>query len=253
MRGVVAAIASLVLAIAAGAAERVIRYEADTLSVRLTDAALDDVVAEIGRQADAPIRGRVRDGRVSATFDRVPLDDALVRLLGDRNFALRYGEGGRLREIALLSDQEKTAGGGGSGPPPGLLRTTLAVRQAVAGYAPVPVSGRAAEALGATRASMTDLMRTAMRDKDPHVRSDALQAGLLAMEDNPDLRAAVFEALGKIGDPSLITMLRRAPDGYGERLLEYVATQMSDPEMRAKADALLTELRQKPATGGDRR
>src|SRR5438093_13269035 len=66
---------------------------------------LADVVREIGRQSGAEIVGEVRKPRdVSRQFDRVPLVDALVRLLGEQNFTLRYGSEGKLRTISLLGE-----------------------------------------------------------------------------------------------------------------------------------------------------
>src|SRR5438874_1061963 len=64
-----------------GAPERVIRYERDLLTVRLTSVPVTDVLDELGRQAGAQIRGQVRDLRaVSVEFEAVPLADALHRL-----------------------------------------------------------------------------------------------------------------------------------------------------------------------------
>src|SRR5881296_3446012 len=86
-----------------GAPERVIRYERDLLTVRLTSVPVTDVLDELGRQAGAQIRGQVRDLRaVSVEFEAVPLADALHRLLGDQNFALVYGHEGRLKSVRLL-------------------------------------------------------------------------------------------------------------------------------------------------------
>src|SRR3989442_13575338 len=49
--------------------------------------------------------GGVRKPRdVSQDVDRVPLVDALVRLLGEQNFTLRYGPEGKLRTIDLLGE-----------------------------------------------------------------------------------------------------------------------------------------------------
>src|SRR5207244_888588 len=56
-----------------GAPERVIRYERDLLTVRLTSVPVTDVLDELGRQAGAEIRGQVRDLRaVSVEFEAVP-------------------------------------------------------------------------------------------------------------------------------------------------------------------------------------
>src|SRR5213083_2613526 len=83
----------------------VVAYDAGRLTVHAERVPLADVVREIGRQSGAEIVGEVRKPRdVSRQFDRVPLVDALVRLLGEQNFTLRYGSEGKLRKISLLGE-----------------------------------------------------------------------------------------------------------------------------------------------------
>jgi len=50
---------------------------------------------------------KLRD--VSQDFERVPLVDALVRLLREQNFTLRYGPEGKLRTIGLLGEPQALA------------------------------------------------------------------------------------------------------------------------------------------------
>src|SRR5437667_8907469 len=83
----------------------VVAYDAGRRTVHAERVPLADVVREIGRQSGAEIVGEVRKPRdVSRQFDRVPLVDALVRLLGEQNFTLRYGSEGKLRTISLLGE-----------------------------------------------------------------------------------------------------------------------------------------------------
>src|SRR3989475_5515601 len=101
-----------------GAPGRVIHYEGDTLTVHLAGAPVTDVLDELGRQAGAEIRGQVRDPReVSAEFEGVPLAEALHRLLGDQNFALVYGNEGRLKSVRLLGGPQTAAAAGAAAPP----------------------------------------------------------------------------------------------------------------------------------------
>ncbi len=99
-------VAAMVLSagpLAAGEPTCVIAYDADRVTVHAKRAPLADVVREIGRQSGAEIVGDVRKPRdVSQDFERVPLVDALVRLLREQNFTLRYGPEGKLRTIGLL-------------------------------------------------------------------------------------------------------------------------------------------------------
>jgi hypothetical protein len=83
----------------------VVAYDDDRLTVHAEGAPLADVVREIGRQSGAEVVGEVRKPRaVRQSLDRVPLVDALVRLLGEQNFTLRYGPEGKLRTIHLLGE-----------------------------------------------------------------------------------------------------------------------------------------------------
>src|SRR5437667_9240148 len=83
----------------------VVAYDAGRRTVHAERVPLADVVREIGRQSGAEIVGEVRKPRdVSRQFDRVPLVDALARLLGEQNFTLRYGSEGKLRTISLLGE-----------------------------------------------------------------------------------------------------------------------------------------------------
>src|SRR5439155_6626544 len=78
-------------------------YRQDALTVHRVKAPLAWVLQEIGRQTRAAIKGELREQReVSADFEASPLPEALHRLLGDQNFTLVYGNGGRLRAVKLL-------------------------------------------------------------------------------------------------------------------------------------------------------
>ncbi|TMG00772.1 MAG: hypothetical protein E6I09_13060 [Chloroflexi bacterium] len=82
-----------------------VAYDDGRLTLHVEKVPLADVVREIGRQTGAEIVGEVRKPReVTRQFDRVPLFDALVRLLGEQNFTLRYGSEGKLRTISLLGE-----------------------------------------------------------------------------------------------------------------------------------------------------
>src|SRR2546427_295147 len=91
--------------LAAGEPTCVVAYDDDRLTVHAKGVPLTEVVREIGRQSGAEIVGEVRKRRdLSQDLDREPLVDALVRLLGEQNFTLRYGPEGKLRTIDLLGE-----------------------------------------------------------------------------------------------------------------------------------------------------
>src|SRR5439155_5960812 len=96
--------------LAAGEPTCVVAYDADLVTVHAKRAPLADVVREIGRRSGAEIVGDVRKPRdVSQDFERVPLVDALARLLREQNFTLRYGPEGKLRTIGLLGEPQALA------------------------------------------------------------------------------------------------------------------------------------------------
>ena len=101
----VAAMALSAGPLAAGEPMCVVAYDADRVTVHAERVPLANVVREIGRQSGAEILGQVRKPRdLSLDFDRVPLVDALARLLREQNFTVRYGPEGKLRAIDLLGE-----------------------------------------------------------------------------------------------------------------------------------------------------
>ncbi len=88
-----------------------VAYDDGRLTLHAEKVPLADVVREIGRQSGAEIVGKVRKPReVTRQFDEVPLFDALVRLLGEQNFTLRYGSEGKLRTISGAARRALGAG-----------------------------------------------------------------------------------------------------------------------------------------------
>ena len=101
----VAAMALSAGPLAAGEPMCVVAYDADRVTVHAERVPLANVVREIGRQSGAEILGHVRKPRdLSLDFERVPLVDALARLLREQNFTVRYGPEGKLRAIDLLGE-----------------------------------------------------------------------------------------------------------------------------------------------------
>src|SRR5437667_5629079 len=144
MRRVTRVAIALVSAVACAAAadERVIQYADDALTVRLAKTPLSEVLDEVARQSGAEVHGALRAPReVTAEFDAVPLPEALHRLLGDQNFALVYGTGGRLRVVKLLGTQTGTSGATpvAAAPPPSTAASAADLAQLIARHAPVPI------------------------------------------------------------------------------------------------------------------
>ncbi len=241
----------------------IVTYRSDQLSVRLERVPLEDVLAELGRVSGAEIQGVPREPRdITAQFDDVPLPEALHRLLGDQNFMLRYGEGDRLRTIALFGGPQEPrnasstspAAGPAGGPSPAAGSTiprSIAIAISVLGrHPPVPVTGRLAEALGGNTATFPQLFDAAMHQQDDGLRTEALHASLTAFEAEPDLRSSVLKALAAVDDVALGEMLRGVAGTQAEAIANQVATQAQTGELRSKALSVLQRLRSIPLPGG---
>ena len=217
-----------------------VRLRADTLTVRLVDAPLADVLQELSRQADAEIRGQLIDARaVTATFEDVPLAQALARLLPEQNFALVYGSGGRLMAVQLL---------GGAHP---ITVVPAAVRRppwqealfgVIAHHPAVPVTGPLADALGAETVTLPQLLEAGLHHEDAAVRGEAIRVGLQTVQDDPELRAAIIRHLEPVDNEALATVLRAA-SGYSEDVAREALDASQAPELRLKASSVLQRLR----------
>jgi hypothetical protein len=233
----------------------VIRYHDDRLSVRLEKVPLEDVLDEIVRATGAEVRGAPSDVHdVTATFDDVPLPEALHRLLGDQNFMLRYAEPDRLRTIQLFGVQQAHDGGDGS-PAAGSARgrspaagssmpaSLVAAMSALEHHPPVKVSGSLASAIGSDSATFPQLFDAAMHQGDAAVRNEAFKVSLNAFETEPDLRATVLTAIGGTDEAALGQVLRGIAGSRAEELANQIASEAQTVELRTKALSVLHRLR----------
>jgi hypothetical protein len=232
-----------------------IEYAGDRLTVRLSRVALSEVLAEVGRQTGAEIRGGLVTPReVTAEFEAVPLPEALHRLLGDQNFALVYGEAGKLRAVKLL--------GGPQAPPPSISFATASppttmprtsdpamLVALVSSHPPVPITGRLAAALGTDSATVQQLLETALHSDDAAVRSEGVRRTLQLLEAEPDLRSAVIGAVKGMDDATLAGALRSATPTHAEEITVHVATQSKVSELRVKASGVLQQIRAQKSGG----
>jgi hypothetical protein len=249
----------LLVAAVAGAtggevAGRVVRYESDRLTVRLAGAPVGEVLDDLARQAGAEIRGTVTNPRdISVEFEDVPLSDALHRLLGDQNFALVYGEDGRLRAVKLLGGPQGPPSPGGpaslastgpAGVPPAKTYDVVGTLTGlVMSHPPVPVSGRLAQALGSSSASLQQLIDAGLRHQDASVRSEAMRQSLRVIEAEPEFHTAALDALKGMGDADIGNLLRGVAGANAEEVATHVASQARGTELRIKAAGVLRELR----------
>src|SRR5262245_35995304 len=255
--------ATLGLGIPAAAADaeappdRVIHYENDSLTVRLAKVPITDVLSELERQSGAAVRGPLLDPReVSADFKDVPLSQALARLLGDQNFALVYGEGGRLRVINLLP------GGQVAGAPrPVSAVPTTTVPPAVAAVSleefaqisdsqpAIKVDGQLAEVLG-PMATYRQLLETALSHSDAALRMQAVGVAIRSIEGQPELRAKLVSTAAGVDADHLSQLIESAAGNRAQEFASNVTAQTRATEVRAKFSTALHHLRRRGAGAG---
>jgi hypothetical protein len=228
---------------------RVILYTRDTLTVRVTGVPTSEVLEELSRQSGADIRGQVREPRdVTADFDAVPLPEALARLLGDQNFALVYGGGGRLKAIRVLGGAQpgtQVAASPPSSAPSGPDRPPFpgSLPALIDRHPPVPVAGALADAIGSPSATLRQLIDLSLHHEDPAVRAEALRTGIGTLDGDAELRSAVISELETADSAFLTSLLRSAASERSEDIATQVLRDTRFPEIRLKASSVLQRLR----------
>ncbi|HEV7733290.1 MAG TPA: hypothetical protein VGR62_14055 [Candidatus Binatia bacterium] len=265
LRAVVALLAACVVSVApsprvvaADEAQRVIEYRNDTLTVKLEKVPLTEVIAEIGKQSGAEVRGDVLAPRdLTMQLDKVPLKEALERVLGEQNFTLTYAEGGKLRAIELKGGREAApakskdvkyqARPGAEGETPALWKAVYGVFE---DRAKVPVDGKQLQkVLGEEKAPWDLLANTAIANDDPTVRREAVRSAVKAIEADPDMRKALDSATANVSAADLAAFARATTYHRAEDLMRNIRNASSDPEIKARATEVLRELDKIPFTG----
>jgi hypothetical protein len=245
-------VATVVASLAAAADERPVRivdYRNDKVTLVLDHAPLAEVVAEIGRKSGAEVRGSVREAReVTGQFDAVPLREALERLIGAQNFTLTYGDDGKLRTIDLRGEVEEirppkeptTATTLFAYPEPA---TWITLFKTIENRGRVPVSGWLATVVGDSSCNWDMLLNTAYGHDDPFTRSEAVRAGLKALEADADLRDAILAATGAMSDSDLAEVTRHICKHRSADFLKRIARETDRADIRARAVGVLRQVR----------
>jgi hypothetical protein len=230
------------------ASHRLVEYRDDRLSVHLQKVPLDDVLSELARISGAQIRGELRDPHeVTAEFRDVPLSDALHRLLGNQNFALVYGRSGELRAVRLLGGPQTAAPK--SPAVASLLPTTTTLPPSpgnllalFARHAPLPVSGRLAEAFGSNTATFEQLLNASLHNDDPAVRAEGLRVFIGGVEGDAELKNAVLGSLGTMDDQQLTALVQSIAGDHASEFVAGVVTRTRDGSLRTRGSIILERL-----------
>jgi hypothetical protein len=236
--------------------DRVIRYENDTLTVHIVRMPVTEVLSELEQQTGATVRGSLLDPReVSADFKAVPLAQALARLLGDQNFALVYGEGGRLRVINLLPGGQVAAvprpmaATPPTTVPPQSAVTLEEFAQIIDSQPPVKCDGQLAEALGPV-ATYRQLLETALSHSDASLRMLAVGVAIRSIEGQPELRSKLVGAAAGVEADHLSQLIESAAGNRAQEFASNVTAQTRATEVRAKFSTALHHLRRRGAGAG---
>lgn len=211
--------------------ESVIALDDGKLWVDLDRADLTTVLAEIASRGDFELKTSGDLGRVTTTFDGIPVEDALRRLAGRHELMLVYrtprgGAAATLAEVRVFADTAPAA-------PPRPQGSELAdisqsIRQGVAGV------GRLAEILRSSG--------------DPGFRARAALA--LGQIGGPDAEAAITRALTDPAAPVRVQVadaLRRITGARAVTPLQGLLTADEDPGVRRAAARALGYLREPEA------
>jgi hypothetical protein len=218
---------------------RDVRYAEDGVSIRVVGVRVSDVLEEITRQAGAVIRGRVgADPELAVTFDRVPLPEALHRLLGEQTFVLVYDDQRRPRMIELLGDHAPAPAPQAPEPSP---VGTEGVLQVLTRHPDVRVSSGLARVLGASAVPLREVIDRGLGHEDKEVRAEAMRIALDTFEADPDLQAAVLGVLAGLSDAAFGELVHSIAGRRDEEVLSYLATQARG-ELRKRATTVLQEI-----------
>jgi hypothetical protein len=233
-----------------------VSYKDDRLTLRASDMPVADLMEALKRDSGAEIRGEVPSGKVSATFDAVPLREALGRILGDRSFTLTYADDGHLKAIELK-------GGPTEWKPPAAAEagrpTDEAARSAEKGAShkervdalahvfdhrgPVQVKGKLAEASGKSEVDWAYLLRTAGSHEEQDVRVEAFRTGVQELDQNPEMRADMVSAMSALTDEELAQFARLMLGPNAQGVTKYAARLAHSPDLRGRLRAVVRQLR----------
>ena len=240
---------------AAAAATPTVHYRDDKVSVDARDVPIASVLEAIARESGAELVGTPRtEGTVTVHLEKVPLKEALERLVGAQNFTLKYQEGGALKAIELRGGQEAAEKPKPEAAAPTAQGNTTppkwyAFYKTFDGRDPIPLSGDLKRALGRDEAGWDYLGNTAIASSDPHVRSEAMRAIVNALDHDPEMKEQVLATLGAMSDAELAEFARKSALYRAEDLVRNALRTTSDSELRSRARNVLNELRKNPYQG----
>jgi hypothetical protein len=238
------------------AAAPVLSVHDDRVTARLDDVPLPDVVHALAASTGCEVRGTPdADRRITTDLADVPLVDAMPRLLGGRNFTLRYRTDGRLAALVLLGAPAPPAAVAAASPaagsaapsPAGPKGFPLVLSRVVTRHRPVALPDRLAAAMGGPTATFPQLLDRAMRDDDGVNRTEASMVVLGALEKESALRRSFLRSLLHLDEAERAALMAGEDGERFREILAIVAAHSREPSLQKKAATVLGELA--PAAG----
>jgi len=234
------ALVALLAGTPAGADSGAVSYGDGRVTAHLQQAELGSVLDELARQTHLDIRGRpTPPAPVTIRLDRVPLEQALERLLAGHSFTFTYGVAG-LKGVRLFGGSELAAertippgAPGWTEPAPPEASGSLA-----ASHRPVAIGGRLARALGSEQASFSDIVGVAFQGTDTRVRADALRVAFRILQTEPELYADVVHTVGAFDDRALANWLAKAAGTHASEVAQRAARTAHAGVLRERAAAV---------------
>ena len=240
----------LLSTVVAAAAE--VRWAGERLTARFVAMPVVDAVRAVATATGGELRGGVVEQRdVTLELHAVTLEEGLHRLLGSQSFTVRYGEGGRVKTIALEGGPEErvaasapspAAGVPVEPPKPELPTFPIVLSRMFQRHRPIKLSPQLAERFGQEKASMPALLEAATADDDGIMRAWATQAVLSALEREGRYRRSFLRSLHRLG-PDEMAAIANGPSGERlTELLEFLAAHSREPTLQKKAGIVLEQM-----------
>jgi hypothetical protein len=227
----IVALAVLGTTVEASSSPPTVTYAEGKVSADFQGVPLDEAIAALARETGVEFRGELLDSHeVNVRFEGAGFRDVLDRLLGEQNFTITYDANGRPRRVALLSMRRP-----GTSPPPPVLDGFAAL---IARYPEVELPPVLTKALGVPRGRLPWVLGSGFRHRDPAVGAAAASLFVHQVDSDSALHDALMHA-----EDGRLTVLLRAWAGTGlPRLVAAFASESQDPLLRSRARRLLESL-----------
>ena len=229
------------------------------VSAKLDGVPLAAALTRLATQAGAELVGQPAEPRdVTLRMRRVPVDEALKRLLGAQSFTLTYDADGGLKRIrlggvAVAAAPVQVVPAAGTGDPaadPARVAAQEAGRrvgQFLNSPDPVPVTGRLAQLLGTDEATMAQVMHVALKSEDRRVREQARRIMVEEMAADAEMRAALATTVNGLPDAALVAFLRGMAGVDAIELAQAFGRYGGSPDVAAAMRRAVDLMRAQPA------